>query len=255
MTLEGAETIDPRTNIFYSHSYIFNYGIPLNHTGVLTTTHLLKWLDVYAGVTRGVNTATTDNNESASFHGGLGLNLMDGKLTALGTTSIGPENPKNNHDMRYLNDLVITWKATEKLTAILDSNFSQDDSVANTARCYGAAGYLTYALNDWLSFGVREEVFRDERGFFTGSFADNDDFIDIQRGKFDHLDQRTFFQAGTFNEVTLGASIKVPVPKPFAGLTVRPEVRYDAALTDSRPFSDSSDRNQVTIGLDAILTF
>ena len=27
VTLEGAETIDPRTNFFYSHSYIFNFII------------------------------------------------------------------------------------------------------------------------------------------------------------------------------------------------------------------------------------
>src|SRR5262245_30239697 len=32
ITLEGAETIDPRTNFFYSHTYIFNFGIPFDHT-------------------------------------------------------------------------------------------------------------------------------------------------------------------------------------------------------------------------------
>ena len=35
VTLEGVETIDPRTNFFYSHTYIFNFGIPFNHTGAL----------------------------------------------------------------------------------------------------------------------------------------------------------------------------------------------------------------------------
>jgi hypothetical protein len=29
----GAETIDPTTNAFYTHSYIFNFGLPLKHTG------------------------------------------------------------------------------------------------------------------------------------------------------------------------------------------------------------------------------
>ena len=33
----GAETIDPSTNAFYSHSYIFNFGIPLKHTGALSS--------------------------------------------------------------------------------------------------------------------------------------------------------------------------------------------------------------------------
>src|SRR5450432_2518351 len=91
VTLEGAETIDPHTNFFYSHTYIFNFGIPFNHTGALVTLHATKWLDLYAGVTRGVNTSIDDNNDSASFHGGVGLNLLDGKLTVLATTSIGPE--------------------------------------------------------------------------------------------------------------------------------------------------------------------
>ena len=64
VTLEGAETIDPRTNPFYSHTYIFNFGIPFNHTGALLTLHATKWLDLIGGVTRGVNTSIDDNNDS-----------------------------------------------------------------------------------------------------------------------------------------------------------------------------------------------
>jgi hypothetical protein len=256
VTLEGAETIDPRTNVFYSHSYIFNFGIPLNHTGVLTTLHPIKGLDLYAGVTRGVNTSISDNNGSAAFDGGLGLTLLDGKVTALAATHIGPENPHNNHDPRYLNDLVVTWKATDKLTAILDANFAEDESVPGTAKAYGAAVYLTYAINDWLTLGIREEVFRDEKGFFVGSFADNDDFIDLERGKTSNIDPRTFFTGGTFNEVTIGATFKVPAPKPLSGLTIRPELRYDAALSSgTAPFGDHDSRHQFTAGIDAIVTF
>ncbi|MEY2490596.1 MAG: hypothetical protein QOC70_2538, partial [Verrucomicrobiota bacterium] len=60
VTLEGAETIDPRTNPFYSHTYIFNFGIPFNHTGALFTLYATKWLNLVAGVTRGVNTSIDD---------------------------------------------------------------------------------------------------------------------------------------------------------------------------------------------------
>src|SRR5438132_4185048 len=42
VTLEGAETIDPRTNVFYSHSYIFNFGIPFNNTGFQSVLHVNK---------------------------------------------------------------------------------------------------------------------------------------------------------------------------------------------------------------------
>lgn len=255
ITLEGAETIDPRTDTFYSHSYIFNFALPINHTGFLSTLHLAKWLDLYAGVTRGVNTGTADNNSSAAFHGGLGFNFLDGKLTALATTHLGPENWRNNNDRRYLNDLVITWKATDKLTALLDASFTDDEAGFGAARAYGAAGYLVYSINDWLSVGGRAEIFRDEKGFFVGSFADNDDFIDLQRGKVNTLDPYTFFQRGTFSEVTLGATIKCKCPKPGSQISIRPEVRYDSALTSDRPFSDRSQRNQLTVALDAILTF
>src|SRR5438132_1068813 len=81
VTLEGAETIDPRTNFFYSHTYIFDFGIPFNHTGGLAIFHATKWLDLYSGITRGVNTSIEDNNDNVSFPGGVGLNLLDGKPT------------------------------------------------------------------------------------------------------------------------------------------------------------------------------
>ena len=54
-------------------------------------------------------------------------------------------------------------------------------------------------------------------------------------------------------------TIKPNVPKPLAGLLIRPEVRYDRALTDTTPFSGSTalgnKRDQVTLGLDVILEF
>src|SRR5437667_6601050 len=128
VTLEGAETIDPRANFFYSHSYIFDFGIPFNHTGALATFHVSKLLDLYAGITRGVNTSIDDNNDSPAFHGGVGLNLLDGKLTALASTHIGPETPDDNRHNRYLNDLTITAKPTKNLTAITDLNYIYDEA-------------------------------------------------------------------------------------------------------------------------------
>src|SRR2546430_10580302 len=63
ITLEGAETIDPRTNVFYSHTYIFNFGIPFNHTGALATFHASKLLDLTRELLAGVNTSIADNND------------------------------------------------------------------------------------------------------------------------------------------------------------------------------------------------
>ena len=256
VTLEGAETIDPRANVFYSHTYIFNFGIPFNHTGALATIHTTKWLDIYAGITRGVNTSVWDNNSSVSFHGGLGLTFFDGKLTSLASTSIGPETPNDNRDMRYLNDITTTWKITDKLTSITDLNYIEDDA-GSVSRGYGVAQYFTYALKDWLTLGIRYEVWRDENGFFVAQFASHNDFIHLERGDSDFVpDPRTVGGGSTtYSALTFGVTIQPPVPKPLAGLMIRPEVRWDRSLNGTTPFNDSSQRNQFTAGLDVILKF
>ena len=253
VTLEGAETIDPRTNFFYSHTYIFNFGIPFNHTGALATFHATKWLDLYSGITRGVNTSLDDNNDNVSFQGGVGLNLLDGKLTVLATTSIGPETPNNNHDQRYLNDITVTAKITDKFTSITDLNYARDEVI--DAQAYGIAQYFTYAINSWLTAGIRGEIFWDDDGFYVVSFADNHDPMRALEGE-PTIDPRTVGGGKTtYGAVTLGVNIKPPVPKPAASLVIRPELRFDRALNGTRPFNDSSDRNQFTASIDVIITF
>jgi hypothetical protein len=47
-------------------------------------------------------------------------------------------------------------------------------------------------------------------------------------------------------------TIKPPVPKPMTGLRIRPEIRYDRSLNNTRPFNDSSDRDMLTAGVDFV---
>ena len=254
VTLEGAETIDPRANVFYSHTYIFNFGIPFNHTGALATFHANKWIDLYGGLTRGVNTSIDDNNDSPAFDGGVGLNLLDGKLAALASTHIGPETPDDNRHNRYLNDLTITAKPTKNFTAITDLNYIYDEAADATG--YGVAQYFIYKINDVFSIGVRGEIWRDADAFYVASFAENDDALDGLRGGSVTIDPRTVGGGKTtYGAVTLGLNIKPPVPKPAASLVIRPELRFDRALNGTRPFNDSSGRNQFTASIDVIITF
>ena len=250
VTLEGVETIDPRANFFYSHTYIFNVGIPFNHTGALATFHATKWLDLYSGITRGVNTSIEDNNDSVSFHGGVGLNLLDGKLTILATTSIGPETPNNNHDQSYFNDIAITAKITDKFTSLTDLNYALNE--VSDAQAFGIAQYFTYAINSWLTAGIRGEIFWDDDGFYVFSFANNHDPMRALEGE-PTIDPRTVGGGKTtYGAITAGVNIKPPMPKPLA---IRPEIRYDCSLNDTRPFNNSSDRDQFTAGIDFIVTF
>ena len=68
----GYETIDPSTNPFYSHSYIFQFGLPFKHTGALTATHVNRRLDVYAGIDTGTNTTFGPLGDNNGAVGGIG---------------------------------------------------------------------------------------------------------------------------------------------------------------------------------------
>jgi Putative beta-barrel porin-2, OmpL-like. bbp2 len=117
---------------------------------------------------------------------------------------------------------------------------------------------LTYSLNDWLQLALRGEFFRDSSGFYVSQFRDNNDFLHLGlQGRAVPFDPSNLGGGDTtYLEVTAGVNIKAPVSKPLAGLLIRPEVRFDQALTSQfKPFDGNSKRNQWTIGLDAILEF
>lgn len=250
----GAEMPDPRGNLFYSHSYIFNFGCPFYGTGALFTLHALPGLEISASVDRGLNVAVENNNDSPSFSAAVSGKAGNGKVTYALATHFGPEDPHDNHDYRYLSDATLSWKATDQLTLTTDLNYVYEESVR--ARGYGIAQYLDYALTPWLSANLRGEVWRDEKGFFVAQFASPNDFIHFARGDDTVFDPRTIGGGNTtYGELTAGLTFRPPVPKPLAGLIIRPELRYDRSLNGTRPFNDSADRGVFTAGVDVVVSF
>lgn len=276
-TLEGAEVISAGDNYLYSHSYIFNFGVPLVHTGIMTISHVDPMIDIYAGVDTGVNTTfgnrQGDNNGAIAFHGGLGLNLLDGALTIMATTHIGPENPDTvatalacncnpNKALRYLSDITAIWKATESLTFITDLNYIQDNGFR--ASGYGVAQYAIYAVNDWLKLVGRAEVWRDQNNFFVAAFPGNFDFVNIQYG----FPNTAIFGPSptTYLELTAGLNITPPLPEGLPlvkSIVLRPEIRYDSSLNGTPAFNGQGYPNfgigtktsQFTFGGDVIVKF
>jgi Putative beta-barrel porin-2, OmpL-like. bbp2 len=270
VTLEGAEVIDATGNTLYTHSYIFNFGIPFKHTGIMTTTHVNPVLDIYVGIDTGVNTTfgnsfncldCGDNNRAVAFHGGIGLNLMDGALTILATTHTGPENPNvsavvlagvnPNTALRSLNDLTAVWKVNDKLTLTTDLNYARDEGFGATGG--GVAQYFAYQLYDWLAIVGRGEIWRDNNGFFVAAFPGNLDFVKIEHG--DPTGVAISGGSTTYGALTLGLNIKPPVPKQIAGLVIRPEIRYDTSLNGTTPFAAGTKSSQFTFAGDIIVPF
>jgi hypothetical protein len=270
----GFETIDPSTNPFYSHSYIFSFGLPFKHTGVLTTSHVSPMLDVYLGVDTGSNTTfgpLGENNSAAAFLGGVNLTLMDGSLTVLALTHIGPENASRalspagfnaNGYYRYFNDIVITYKSSPQLTLTTELNWIRDDFGAtgfagggpSSANGFGIAEYASYTLNDNLTLNARAEVYRDDNNFFVAGFGANNGFDQFQKGFATPV--TTARHATTYGEITLGVTFKpADMPAPISGLLIRPEVRYDRDLGGARAFNSNKDNGSFTIASDVVLTF
>ena len=270
----GYETLDPSTSPFYSHSYIYNYGVTFNHTGVLTTTHVNSTLDIYLGVDTGNQTTfgtNGDPNRQAAGFVGFGLNnLLDNKLTVLALSHIGPENayfnpvtglgdPNANKDLRYYNAVDLTYKYNDDLTFVTELNYVKDDygAAGNGASAYGASQYIGYALNKQVTLNLRGEVFRDANGFFVSNYPGNLDVVHSEKAQFNGS-----FNSGptTYSEITLGLTYKPDVPKPLALVMIRPEVRYDRALDNKTPYNPGANnvgrsKDQFTFGGDITVGF
>lgn len=257
----GVELIDPKTNAFYSHSYIFNYGLPFKHTGVLATAHVSDLLDIYGGIDSGSNTAigygTGDNNNRPAGIAGIGLNMNGGKLVLLALTHIGPEDSKRNTPfansaLRYYNDVSLVWKTTETLTLTTEVNYVKEEGFR--AEAYGIAQYASYTLSDTITLNGRGEVFRDNNNFFVSNPRGNLDYANGQRGTLANF--LTASKPTTYGELTAGLTYKpAGMPAQLATLLFRPELRYDRALNNSRAFNDGKDRGAFTLATDVVLGF
>ncbi len=261
----GYETIDPSTNPFYSHSYIFNFGIPLKHTGVLALLHASDALDLYGGVDTGENTTlgNGDNNGAAAGLFGFGLTLLGGRLTATALSHIGPENPElsasrplglpdANRYNRYENDAYVTYKWTDALSTTTEFNYIRDDHPLVRAEAWGVAQYVAYTLTDTVTLNGRGEIFRDGKGFFVAAFPGPFDFVNAESGR---PNTAVAGPHATYSEVTFGLTYKPSLPKPVSGLLIRPELRYDSTLGGQKAFNNGKDSHSVTIASDVVLTF
>jgi hypothetical protein len=244
----GYEVIDSTGNPFYSHSYIFTYGLPYKHTGVLGTFHVNDTVDVWLGWDTGVNDSFVGAKGNANGqlgHGivGFGLNnLLGGNLTIIGLAHIGPENGEGSllngrpfnvdRDLREYYDANAVWKITDSLTSVTELNMVHDDAYHVTAG--GAAQYMLYALNDQWTLGARAEAYVDQaKNGFTGfvcNFPGSEDAVDGERNipfsNVNSTNMGTGTNNGTYcgngSSATTGTSYNVVYGEVTVGATYTP---------------------------------
>jgi putative OmpL-like beta-barrel porin-2 len=252
----GYENIDPSTNPFYSHSYISQFGVPFEHTGVVSTLHLSQAFDLWIGIDSGEQTSLAggDNNGEPAGIVGFGLNnLLGGKLNILVLSHLGPENPTRttpNADnlMRYENDVVMSYNASDKWSFNTEVNYERDEYAHDDA--YGVAQYAAYGLSKRITLNGRAEIFRDNKGYFVSSFPGNLDYVRYELG----FPANLVSEPGTtYSEFTVGMTYKPSLPH-LSPLMIRPEIRWDRSLSGTDPFRGGH-KDMVTLASDVVLGF
>ena len=262
-TLAGYEVVPATGRPLLSVPYMFNYGQPFTHSGMLTTLHLTKDINLYNGTVNGWD-RQFDSKYLWSYIGGLSANSRSGK-TSLATCFIyGPDqfptflplsqnpiypvgsippppqyagktNPGYKSNNRGIFTTVLSYQWSDKLTQVMETDQAWETNVpfalGNTdgfnrhnAQWYSFGNWFLYNYNERFTGVWRSEIFRDNNGVRTGTVAD-------------------------YCEFTVGGIYK---PKPY--IWIRPEIRYDFT-NGPKVFNNDTRNSQLTIGFDVIFLF
>jgi hypothetical protein len=214
----------------YSRSLLFNYAIPLTHTGIKASYSPNAHVGLMAMVVNGWDLAL-DNNASKSI--GAQLMLKPADPVALYVNYIGgPENSDDNSSIRHVVDLIGTVTVNPMLALGVNADFGTEGGTSTVtagkdAKWSGFAGYAKISTSGPFSLGLRAETFKDEGGTRLG------------------------IGEARVNEFTI-----TPAFKFGSNFVVRPEFRYDTS--DSDPFFDDkgiAKKNQATVGINAIWVY
>jgi hypothetical protein len=214
----------------YSRSLLFNYAIPLTHTGIKASYSPSSKVSIMAMVANGWDVAI-DNNASKTIGAQLVIKPVD--PVALYVNYIGgPENTDDNHSVRHVVDLIGTLTVNPMLTLGVNADFGTEDGTSavtpgKDAKWNGVAGYAKISTSSPFSLGLRAETFKDEGGTRLG-----------------------------IGEARVTEFTVTPTLKFGSNFVLRAEGRYDHA--DVEAFEDDKGlpkKNQGTIGLNAIWVY
>jgi hypothetical protein len=170
VTYHGAEVIEARDNFNYSRSFLFNYAIPFTHTGFMAEYTFSKAFTADLYLVNGWD-VTNDNNKGKTI-GARFVVTPIGPFTMNFNFMYGPEQPDHSSHDRFLFDWVGTFKATDKLTLMVNTDYAHEEkdplNAGKRSKWYGVAAYAKYDFTDWFSTSIRAEYFDDRDGVRTG---------------------------------------------------------------------------------------
>ena len=259
----GYYVVGTANNFFPVLPYTFQYGEPFTHTGAYGIYKYSDELTLGGGITHGWDNSDNTGNPHA---GGLATATWtideQRSLAYVGVFGNEPNFSGVNfyapivlgYTSRYLQTLVYTRKFSDDVMGVLQSDFgTQHDAVVagQTAKWYGANGYLYWNMTCRCQWGANFEWFRDQGGFRVGgvlpSFGSPDARgLPLTRSGYD----------GSFTRFMVG-------PKYYFTPNIYSRVAFAADWYSGkannqgglRPFDDGTKDHQQVVVFDVIATF
>ena len=232
ITHMGSEVIEGYDgyNDNYTRSLLFNYAIPLTHTGVKASYAVNSALSAMVMVVNGWDNAK-DNNRSKSV--GAQIMFVPVSPVTLYLNWIGgPEKPDTNSHVRNTYDVIATWKVLKALTLGVNADYGVENGASlvtpgEDAVWKGLAGYARIDATSRLALAFRGESFHDQGGTRLGVTA----------------------------PATIGECTFTPTYKLSDRFIVRSDLRFDLANTPLFVKNSGLSDKQTTISTNIIFVY
>ncbi|HAD59806.1 MAG TPA: porin [Planctomycetaceae bacterium] len=206
-TLIGYEVVAAPDNFFYSHALTMYNTEPFTHTGALVSYSPTDTTTAYFGWTLGWDTGFDNNRGGNSYIGGCS-HALTSNLTLTYIATMGNFGTRSKGGNGYSHSIVFDYQIDDRWNYVLQSDVLRIWPAGTQDDNVGINNYLLYTVSDKVRVGMRAEWWRND---VASQYA-----------------------------ITGGVNYRPP-----ENITVRPEIRYNWHLPNSR----------ITFGMDVIWTF
>jgi hypothetical protein len=252
----GMETVDPTLNSLYSHSYTFALSQPKTLTGVLARYRLNDVWEIGGGVVVGWDQSIKDNNDFPSFVV-QGLYHYDPDLDFLLSAIVGPEQPDNKNDFRWLLDLTSRYRFSSTVNFGFEALLGWEPNVGSdyVPNTLSGLGTPNATIASALGPNGRDALWYS--GAVYGTCKLDEDSILTLVGRLEYFSDTDGARALATEIFSATAGVNItPFPRERWGkqLMIRPEFRWDLSHNIDN-FDDNRRATQISVGADVIYAF
>lgn len=157
----GFELLDPVDMYQYSHSLVFDNGLPTNLTGFMISRSFADMIDINVYIVNGWDNIN-DNNKGKTFGGRIGVAPVKGINFGISGIS-GPEGDNDVTEKTSVLDIDGTIAIVPDMTLGMEFNWGWEDrDVVSDGKWFGLLFMAHYDYTKWGGFTFRYDYFDDD---------------------------------------------------------------------------------------------